>query len=117
MPGFTVGGGGPAFMDTGQGASDRAASWGAWTADPSPMVDPESSNILRQDDNGGVVPLGQGGCGSWGPVLDGSSNGATSGGDNPFFVSEADTDTPTPNPVTDDSGNVITDEFGNIISI
>lgn len=88
MPGFFVGGGSPCFQDTGQGASDRLASWLAWGADPSPMVESLASNILRQDDNGGTVPLGQGGAGSWAPVLDGSSNGATSGGDNPFFVNE-----------------------------
>ena len=47
--------------------------------------------ILRQQDNGVLthdtpVPLGQGGCGSWAPILDGSSNGATSGGDDAFFL-------------------------------
>lgn len=88
MPGFQVLGNQSAFQDTGQGASDRLASFGAWTADPAVMIAPETSNILRQDDNGGVIPLGQGGCGSWAPILDGSSNGATSGGDNPFFVNE-----------------------------
>jgi hypothetical protein len=88
MPGFTVGGGGACWQDTGQGASDRLASWDGFTADPSPMVEPATSIILRQDDNGGVTPLGQGGCGSWAPILDGSSNGATSGGDEPIFINE-----------------------------
>lgn len=88
MPGFQVAGATPVYMDTGQGASDRLASWMAWTADPSPMVEGGTSIILRQDDNGGTVPLGQGGVGSWGPVLDGSSNGSTSGGDDCFYVNE-----------------------------
>lgn len=88
MPGFSVAGGGPAYQDTGQGASDRLASWSAFTADPSPMIEPLTSNILRQGDNEGTIPLGQGGCPSWSPILDGSSNGATSGGDNPILVDE-----------------------------
>lgn len=88
MPGFSIASGSPNYQDTGQGASDRLASWLAWGADPSPMVEAGASNILRQDDNGGVTPLGQGGCGSWAPILDGSSNGSTSGGDNPLFVNE-----------------------------
>lgn len=88
MPGFTVAGSTPVYQDSGQGASDRLASWWAWVADPSPMVSPETSIILRQDDNGGTVPLGQGGVGSWAPLLDGSSNGATSGGDYPFEIDE-----------------------------
>lgn len=80
----------PRFVDTGQGASGRLASWNAWTADPSPLTASESTIIWRSDDNmglGGVrVPLGQGGCGQWEPFLDGFSNGATSGGDNCFYL-------------------------------
>lgn len=109
MPGFTVLGGGPNFVDTGQGASDRLASWGAWGADPSPMVTPETSNILRQDDNYGTIPLGQGGCGTWSPILDGSSNGATSGGDNPFYLN---INPPVEGTLTDDGGVVISDFVG-----
>jgi hypothetical protein len=91
MPGFFVAQGRPGFVDTGQGASGRIASWGAWTADPNPLAGPEQTRILREDDNGALmggptVPLGQGGCGQWGVILDGSSNGATSGGDNPFVL-------------------------------
>lgn len=88
MPGFQVGGGGPCYQDTGQGASDRLASWDGFNGDPNPMITPATSNILRQDDNGGTIPLGQGGCGSWAPVLDGSSTGSTTGGDEPFFINE-----------------------------
>jgi hypothetical protein len=79
----------PAFQDTGQGASGRIAFWAAWTADPNPLPGPEQTNIWRSDDNMGIgvrVPLGIGGCGSWSPFLDGFSNGATSGGDNCFFL-------------------------------
>lgn len=86
MPGFSVASGSPVFCDTGQGASDRLASWMAWSADPCPMVEGGSSVILRQDNNGGSAPVGQGGVGSWAPVLDGSSTGSTSGGDNCFYV-------------------------------
>ena len=73
------------------GASGRIASWWAFTADPNPLQSPEGTIIERMDDNGaGIgdvgVPLGQGGCGSWGAVLDGSANGATSGGDWPFYT-------------------------------
>ena len=78
-----------AFVDTGQGASGRLASWAAWTADPSPLTASESTIIWRSDDNMGLgvrVPLGQGGCGQWEPFLDGFSNGATSGGDNCFYL-------------------------------
>lgn len=88
MPGFQVLGNGPAYMDSGQGASDRLASWDAFNADPSPMITPETTIILRQDDNGGVTPLGQGGCGSWAPILDDSGNGATSGGSEPIYVNQ-----------------------------
>lgn len=88
MPGFSLVPGSTVFQDTGQGASDRLSSWWAWIADPSPMTTPETTNILRQDDNGGTVPLGQGGVGSWSPILDGSSNGSTSGGDFPIYVNE-----------------------------
>lgn len=81
----------PAYVDTGQGASDRLASWQAWTADPNPLPAPAHTIILRVDDNGASsgaakpLPLGTGGCGKWNPLLDGSSNGATTGGDNAFF--------------------------------
>lgn len=109
----------PMFQDSGQGASSRLASWGAWTADPSVMISPDTSVIIRMDNNmppantpiylldgyGNEVldgngqpiilsvpdstqpsiPVGQGGCGTWAPVLDGFSNGATSGGDNCFY--------------------------------
>lgn len=82
----------PAFVDRGQGASDRLASWGAWTADPNPLNGGGSTIIMREDNNGALqdgvtpLPLGQGGVGQWGPILDGSSTGATSGGDNPFLL-------------------------------
>ena len=94
MNGFTVSPNNvPAFVDTSMGASGRIASWMAWTADPSPLQGPEATVIMREDDNGAgsggtPVPLGQGGCGQWGAILDGSSNGATSGGDNCFFLDE-----------------------------
>lgn len=102
----------PAFVDTGQGPVGRIASWSAWTADPTPLQGPEQTRIWRQDDNGaGIgevgVPLGKGGCGSWGPVLDGSSNGATSGGDNCFYLYVP------PAYLTTDAGASITDDFGN----
>lgn len=60
------------FQDMGQGASGRIASWQAWTADPSPMVTPQTTVLVRDD--------------SFEPILDGSSNGATSGGDNAFLT-------------------------------
>lgn len=88
MPGFVVGGGGPAFMDSGQGASDRLASWLGFTIDPSPMVTSGTTNILRQDDNYGEIPLGQGGCGSWAPILGDAATGATSGGNDPVLINE-----------------------------
>lgn len=81
----------PVFVDTGMGAAGRIASWSAWVADPSPLQGPEKTRIWRMDDNMGIgvrVPLGQGGCGSWSPILDGFSNGATSGGDNAFYVDQ-----------------------------
>lgn len=106
MPGFTVGGGGPAYVDSSQGASDRLASWLGFTADASPMITPETTLLLRQDDNGGVIPLGQGGCGSWAPILDGSSNGATSGGDNPFYLNG-----PVTNGALTDNGGVVVSDF------
>lgn len=59
------------FQDMGQGASGRLASWQAWTADPSPATAPQTTNILRDD--------------QFEPILDGSSTGATSGGDNAFL--------------------------------
>lgn len=80
-----------AWQDTGQGASGRLASWQAWTADPSPLAGPGQTIIMREDNNGALVPgatpapLGQGGVGQWAPMLDGSSTGATSGGDNAFL--------------------------------
>jgi hypothetical protein len=52
------------------------------------MITPETTIVLRTDDNGGVIPVGQGGCGQWSVILDGSSNGACSGGDNPIFINE-----------------------------
>lgn len=88
MPGFSVAQGSAVFQDTGQGASDRLASWGAWVADPSPMITPETTNILRQDDNYGEIPLGQGGCGSWAPILGDAATGATSGGNDPVLINE-----------------------------
>ena len=74
-----------AFQDTGQEPVGRILSWQAWSADPSPLGGPEKTVVVRSDDNGGTIPLGQGGCGTWSPILDGSSNGATSGGDNCFI--------------------------------
>lgn len=81
------------YQDTGQGASGRIASWMAWGADPQPLIVAEGTNILRTDDNMGIglrVPLGQGGCGEWRPVLQGvtspTGSGAISGGDGCFFV-------------------------------
>lgn len=90
MAGFSVVQSPARYVDTGQGAAGRLASWTAWTADPSPLIGPETTRIIRMDDNGvlvgpPVVPFGNGGCGTWGPILDGSSNGATSGGDNCFY--------------------------------
>lgn len=63
------------FQDMGQGASGRIASWQAWTADPNPMLTPDTTIILRDDD--------------FRPMLDGSSQGqnggAQTGGDNAFL--------------------------------
>lgn len=63
------------FQDMGQGAAGRIASWQAWTADPSPAIAPQTTNILRDD--------------TYEPMLDGSSQGlgggAISGGDNAFL--------------------------------
>lgn len=104
----------PAFVDSGQGAAGRIASWMAWNADPNPLPAPEQTNILRMDDNGAlagppVLALGTGGCGTWGPVLDGSSNGATSGGDNCFFVTPQPQSSPY---LLDDFGNPVLDDEG-----
>lgn len=95
MPGFSVVNSPPRYQDTGQGAVGRIASWMAWTADPSPLIGPETTRIIRTDDNGVLTndiprPLGQGGCGLWQPILDGFSNGATSGGDNCFYNDDGD---------------------------
>ncbi len=145
MPGFSMAAGSnitPRFQDTGQGASGRLASWMAWTADPSPLIGPETTRIVRMDDNGTLtydprpipiylqddfgtyivddfgnkilvgeqasrlpVPLGTGGCGTWAPILDGFSNGATSGGDNAFYTDAE----PAPNldQLTDNRGNAL----------
>jgi hypothetical protein len=117
MPGFSVAGNfQAAFQDTGQGASGRIASWMAWGADPNPLPGPEVTNILREDDNGaGIpgqtpVPLGQGGCGGWAPMLDGFSNGATSGGDNCFF--QTDQSATNTGQLFDSAGNPMFDSDG-----
>lgn len=98
MAGFTIPPSPPAYQDSGQGASDRIASWMAWTADPNPLPAPCQTVIIREDNNGAMVPggaapeggpplpVGTGGCGQWRPMLDGSSTGATSGGDNAFLA-------------------------------
>lgn len=95
MGGFSVSQGRPVFVDTGQGASGRIASWAAWTADPTPLVGPEDTRLIRTDDNGVLagdppLPLGTGGVGTWQPILDGASNnvsgdGAISGGQGCFY--------------------------------
>lgn len=102
-----------AFVDTGQGASGRLASWGAWTADPAPLNGGGSTIIMREDNNGALqdgvtpLPLGMGGVGQWGPILDGFSNGATSGGDNPFLLVP-----PAQPDLTDDFGTFFTFDNG-----
>lgn len=94
------------YQDTGQGASGRILSWEAWTEDKSipataltqslhTLQNAEQTILWRTSDNIGIgippnvtrLPLGQGGVGSWTPVLQGDSNGATSGGDHAFFLS------------------------------
>lgn len=61
----------PLFQDAGQGASDRLASWQAWSADPSPLLAAQATVIMRDE--------------NFRPMLDGSSTGATTGGDNAFL--------------------------------
>lgn len=74
----------PRFVDTGQGAAGRIASWMAWTTDPTPLAAALDTRLIRTDDNGGVVPLGQGGCGTWKPILT-DTNGAAPGGSDGFY--------------------------------
>lgn len=117
MAGFSVVQSPSRWVDTGQGATGRIASWMAWTADPSPLIGPETTRLIRMDDNGVLtgdtpVPLGTGGCGTWAPILDGSSNGATSGGDNAFLG-----EIPVQEPLVDDFGTRITDDSGATILI
>lgn len=113
MGGFSVVQSPPRFVDTGQGASGRLASWMAWVSDPNPLMGPESTIILRTEDNGAAsgdpnpLPLGTGGCGTWSAVLDGFSNGATSGGDNCFIINF-----PISIPLVDDFGTQIEDDGG-----
>ena len=61
----------PMFQDNGQGAVGRLRSWQAWAADPSPATAPQTTVLVRDD--------------GYEPMLDGSSTGATSGGDNAFL--------------------------------
>jgi hypothetical protein len=60
----------PLYQDTGQGAAGRLASWVAWIADPSPMLASQTTVLIRDD--------------GFDPVLDDTSTGATSGGDQAF---------------------------------
>lgn len=98
----------PRFVDLGQGARGRLLSWAAWTADPQPLFGAAQTIILRD--------------GEYQPILDGSSNGATSGGDNCFYtIIPAGAPIP-PAPPTgpflqNDQGGLITDDQGNPINV
>lgn len=84
------------FQDMGQGASSRLASWQAFTADPSPMLAPQTTAIVRGED---FTPMLDG-------ISQGPNGGAMCGGDNAFLI---DSQTG----LLDNFGALITDNFGN----